>query len=43
MYKITIAYHDGRCETSKTDDPNIYGLMWSLVKCEIKWYKIELT
>lgn len=33
----------GGRETSKTDDSNIYGLIKSLVKCEIKWYKIELT
>lgn len=44
-YKITIVHYDGRRESYKTEpgDPNLYGLMRALEKCEIKSFKIELA
>lgn len=42
-YKITISTFDGKRETYTAEDPNLYGLMRALEKCEIKWYKIELA
>lgn len=43
MYKITIVNNDGTRETTKTDSPNLYGLMRWVDKCEIKSFKIELS
>lgn len=43
MYKITIVNNNGTREITKEDFPNLYGLMRSVDKCEIKSFKIELS
>lgn len=43
QYKISLSFSDGSRDIYKTDDPNLYGLMTALDKCEIKSFKIELS
>lgn len=43
MFIITIINNDGKTSIEKTYYPNIFGLMYSVQKCEIKSFTVELA
>ena len=43
IYTVTIKNLDGSTDTRKHYDPNFYELFRMVEKCEIKWFKVELS